>query len=196
LSNHKTSKEKIYFFETQDVTLEDFQHEGWILDIGGGGEGIISRLKGHNVIAIDPSRRELEEAPPGPLKIVMDARELQFLDEAFATVTSFFTMMYIAGSDHAKVFQEVFRVLENGGQFQIWDGVLPVQLDDDKEIAAFMLRVTLPGEVVEIGYGTKWPAKEQNLEYYVSIAKATGFDILETREDGRMLYMKLRKPNK
>jgi ubiquinone/menaquinone biosynthesis C-methylase UbiE len=196
LSNHKTSEEKIYFFETQDVSLEDFQHEGWILDIGGGGEGIIGRLKGDAVVAVDPSRRELEEAPPGPLKIVMDARELNFLDEAFATVTSFFTMMYIAGPDHAKVFQEVFRVLKNGGKFLIWDGVLPVQLDDDKEIAAFLLRVKLPDEVVKTGYGTKWPTSEQNLEYYMSIARTTGFEIVETAEDDRMLFMKLRKPNK
>jgi len=45
------------------------------LDIGGGGEGVIGQMKGKQVIAIDPNRRELEEAADGPLKIVMDARE-------------------------------------------------------------------------------------------------------------------------
>ncbi|NIN67231.1 MAG: methyltransferase domain-containing protein, partial [Anaerolineae bacterium] len=71
----------------------------------------IGRLKGEQVIAIDPNRRELVDAPPGPLKIVMDATDLQLLDETFATVTSFFTLMYVKGFEHERVFEEVFRVL-------------------------------------------------------------------------------------
>ena len=47
----------------------------------------------------------------------MDARDLQFLDNTFSAATSFFTLMYIPGSDHAKVFDEVLRVLEPGGPF-------------------------------------------------------------------------------
>ena len=39
------------------------------MDICGGGEGIIGQMKPAQVIAIDLSKRELEEAPPGPLKI-------------------------------------------------------------------------------------------------------------------------------
>ena len=37
-----------------------------ILDIGGGGEGIIGKLKGEQVVAIDPNKRELEEAARRP----------------------------------------------------------------------------------------------------------------------------------
>jgi len=33
----------------------------------------------------------LEEAPAGPLKIVMDATDLKFLDSAFDTATAFAT---------------------------------------------------------------------------------------------------------
>ncbi len=57
-------------FERQHVTINDFDADGYILAIGGGGEGTIGRLKGSQVIAIDMSKRELEEAPEGPLKII------------------------------------------------------------------------------------------------------------------------------
>ena len=32
-------------FEMQDIVVEDFSTDGLILDIGGGGEGIIGRMK-------------------------------------------------------------------------------------------------------------------------------------------------------
>jgi len=46
---------------------------------------------GEKVIAIDFKKEELLETADGPLKIIMDARELKFLDESFQTVTAFFS---------------------------------------------------------------------------------------------------------
>src|SRR5512137_2386057 len=113
LAQHQTPPpETIWQAERQTVTVPDFPAEGLILDIGGGGEGVIGQLKGKQVIAIDLMKRELESAPPGPLlKIVMDARDLNFLDGTFPTATVFFTFMYIAPADHEKVFREIHRVL-------------------------------------------------------------------------------------
>ena len=83
---HKKPIEERYFlFDTQEITVNDFDAAGYILDIGGGGEGIIGILKGESVIAIDLRKEELEEAADGPLKIIMDARDLQFLDSTFNT---------------------------------------------------------------------------------------------------------------
>ncbi|NIV37241.1 MAG: hypothetical protein GWN58_49800, partial [Anaerolineae bacterium] len=70
MSDHHDSppEDRVHFFETQTVQVQDFESTGFILDIGGGGEGIIGLLKGRDVIAIDLRAEELEEAPPGPLK--------------------------------------------------------------------------------------------------------------------------------
>lgn len=37
--------------------------EGAILDVGGGGEGVIGRIYGPRVVAIDNRQEELDEAP-------------------------------------------------------------------------------------------------------------------------------------
>jgi hypothetical protein len=70
--------EQIFTHPKLDVVLPDFPAQGLILDIGGGGEGVIGQLKGKQVVAIDLSRQELDEAPGEPLlKIVMDAYPLR-----------------------------------------------------------------------------------------------------------------------
>ena len=119
--NSNDSKDRFFFLEKQDVMVNDFNASRFILDVGGGGEGVIGQLKGKQVVAIDPNRRELEEAADGPLKIVMDAGNMMFLDDAFEVVTSFFTLMYIKGSEHKKIFEEAYRVLESKGRLLIWD---------------------------------------------------------------------------
>ena len=184
----------LFHFEQQEVTVHDFSSAGCILDIGGGGEGVIGKLKGERVIAIDPSRRELEEAAAGPLKIIMDARELRFLDDTFNTVTSFFTLMYIKGPDHEKVFSEVFRVLAPGGLLLIWDVIFPKRLDEQKDIAVFPLLVKLPDEEISTGYGAPWPDEEQDLLCYLHLAGKAGFRVVEQRENERVLFLKLQKP--
>ena len=130
MGNEENAHDNIHFFELEEVSLDPIECDGWILDVGGGGEGVIGRLMGKCVIAIDPLKRELEEAAPGPLKVVMDATDLQFLDETFPVVTSFFTLMYIKRPQLKKVFEEVHRVLKPGGEFLIWDGILPSKPKD------------------------------------------------------------------
>lgn len=68
---------------------------GKILDIGGGGEGIIGRLYRQQVTAIDKRQEELDEAPNGFEKILMDATDLKYANETFDHVTCFFTLMFM-----------------------------------------------------------------------------------------------------
>ncbi len=189
------SEDRLFFFEREEIVVDDFDATGFILDIGGGGQGVIGKLKGEQVIAIDPSKRELEGAAAGPLKIIMDATNLQFLDGTFSTAASFYTLMYIKGTDdHKKAFSEVFRVLTPDGRLLIWDVVFPPRFDEDKDIAVFPLTVQLPDEEIDAGYGVLWPEEGRDLSYYVGLAKNAGFEVVSQRESGQMFFLELRKP--
>ena len=196
MSDHhpEISEDRLFFFEKQEVIVNDFDSPGYILDIGGGGEGVIGKLKSEQVIAIDPHKTELEGAAAGPLKIIMDARDLQFLDCTFNTATSFFSLMYIKAPDHEKVLNEVFRVLIPNGMFLIWDVIFPQRLDADKDVAVFPLLVKLPHEEIDAGYGVLWPEEGRDPSYYVNLAEKTGFVIVEQGEKGHQFFLKLLKP--
>ena len=189
------SDDRMFFFEQEEVIIEGIHDSDLILDIGGGGEGIIGKLKGRQAIAIDTNKRELVEAAPGPLKIVMDAADLQFLDESFNTVTSFYTLMYIKDSEtQRQVFTEVYRVLREGGQFLVWDVILPHRETANKDVAVFMLAVKLgEEEVVGTGYGMLWPEEGRKPSYYVELARNAGFEVVLQKEAGRRLFLELRK---
>ena len=155
-----------HVFPRVDWDFEDIAFEnGFILDIGGGGEGVIGQLKGKDVVAIDFREEELLEAADGPLKIIMDARDLKFLDESFPTVTAFFAMMYIKEKDdQIKVFQEVARMLKQGGKFHIWDIDLAKIPETDKEFYIVHLRYKTGPESNETGYGMRWPKEPRGME--------------------------------
>ena len=195
MSEGHSSDEHVLFWPRQDIVVNDFDATGYILDIGGGGEGVIGQLKGGRVIAIDKQKRELEEAAPGGLKIVMDATDLKFLDCTFETVTAFFSLLYIKGKDLDRVFGEAFRVLVPGGKFLIWDATIPTRQDTDKDVVAVMLTVKLPGREIKTGYGTRWPLEEKNAAYYVQMAQNVGFDVVAQQQADRLFYLELRKPS-
>jgi len=182
-----------HFIEAQSISLTPLVTEGYILDIGGGGEGIIGRLMGDRVIAIDLYQEELDEAPEGPLKVVMDARQLSFLDETFNTATAFFSLMYIHNRDHKRVFQEVFRVLKHGGEFLVWDVVIPKQPENGKDIFVVPIEVEVNNKLIKTAYGTSWQDKEQNYAYFAKIAEETGFNILDKDEYDEVYFMRLGK---
>jgi len=172
---------------------QNFEAQGYILDIGGGGEGVIGQLKGEQVVAIDINKRELEEAPPGPLKIVMDGRDLKFIDESFSTATVFFTFMYIDSQDHTKVFQELHRVLNEGGRLLIWDVIFPERTDDQKNTALFPLKITLPQKEIRTGYGVSWPKEGLGLDHYLKLAEETGFSVTAEKVEDNWFYIELKK---
>jgi SAM-dependent methyltransferase len=185
--------DQVHFIEVQSVTLADFPTEGFILDIGGGGEGIIGQLKGAQVVAIDPLRRELEEAPPGPLKIIMDGSQLNFLGATFQTATAFFSFMFIPRPLHEKVFAETFRVLAPGGHFKMWDVVVPPRGNHTEEYFAIRLEIHLPDSEISTSYGLPWPAEGYDLPRYLDLAQAAGFRIAGQERLGEVFYLELAK---
>ena len=187
----------MHVFERQDFIVADFQAKGYVLDIGGGGEGIIGQMKPQQVVAIDISKRELEEAPAGPLKIVMDATELKFLDASLETATAFFSLMYMKPETQRKVFAEVFRVLAHGGRWLIWDVVIPEVIETGTRGPVFRFRFQLPGKVVQTGYGTFWPEQPIDRDHYKQLAVEAGFQIARAEQQSgqfQTVTLELRKP--
>jgi SAM-dependent methyltransferase len=189
----KIDPARIYTFDRQELSVADFPAPGLILDIGGGGEGIIGRIKGSQVVAIDLYAWGMRRTPPGPLKIVMDASDLKFLDESFGAVTSFFTLMYMDVPTQTKALREAHRVLQPGGRLRIWDVELTVSPDPKKDIAMYPFLFRLPSGTVETGYGTAFPRQAMGLEHYVRLVEAAGFTVEERQADGRTFRLVARK---
>ena len=187
--------DRYFAFEQRTVTVDDFESSGPILDVGGGGEGIIGILKGDRVIAVDLRKSELEEAPDGPVKIIMDARDMPFLDETFETATAFFSLMYLKSeADQQRVLGDVFRVLKPGGRFLVWDASVCRPTETDKEVYVILLRVLVKDQEIETGYGQSWPGEEHEVAYYVGLAKEAGFQVASRTEHDQLFFLELRKP--
>jgi ubiquinone/menaquinone biosynthesis C-methylase UbiE len=187
-------KQDLHFLDKQTVVIHDFKADGFILDIGGGGEGVIGQLKGKQVISIDLKKEELLEAANGPLKIVMDATELKFLDNSFNSVTAFYSLMYMTTHEHERVFNEVFRVLKDKGLFRIWDVQLVHKKCMNKPGFAVPVEIILPETKISVGYGSYWPEEKYDLNYYIEIVKKTGLQLIEKNTIGDSLFLVLQKP--
>jgi len=183
-----------HIIEGQPVDLTSFNPPGLVLDIGGGGEGIIGRLLGNRVVAIDLRLSELEEAPPGPLKIVMDARELKFTERSFDTATAFFSFLYIEAEHHETVLREVNRVLKPEGRFHVWDAEVPSEPLPGKEALLVEPEIRLPGHNVKPGYGVPWRNRHQDLDWFARLGGRVGFRVEQTERLGsifRIMIMRL-----
>ncbi|MBU7032471.1 MAG: class I SAM-dependent methyltransferase [Theionarchaea archaeon] len=184
----KIPQDQMHIIDTQKIILTDFPSSGYILDIGGGGEGIIGLMKPDQVIAIDCRREELEEAPPGPLKIVMDATDLQFLDESFSTVTSFFTFMFLKPENREKVLQETYRVLQKNGHFLLWDVLIPPQGEHREPLFVVPLQVNIGDSWIETAYGVGWATRSQTPDEIEKLAQNTGFTLKEKKKEDQTIF--------
>jgi len=168
--------------------------EGYVLDVGGGGEGIIGRLAGDRVVAIDASRRELEEAPDGPLKIVMNVCDLAFLSGSFETATCFFSLMYLRAEERWDAIQQIARVLKPGGKLLIWDTEIPVWEPGTDELIVVPLLVQTPEEEILTGYGVSWEGREQSAEAVVALGHAAGLEVTLRQTQGSVFHLEMVKP--
>lgn len=122
--------------------------QGSILDIGGGGEGVIGRLYGSQVVAIDNRQEELDETPAGFEKVLMDARHLTFANESFDHVTFFYSLMFMDTETQGQAMEQAVRVLKTGGKLHIWDAEIvtaypePFVVDLDIQLNSEQLHTT------------------------------------------------------
>ena len=183
--------------EREEIVIPDFAASGYILDLGGGCRGTIGRVKGEQVVAIDISMKELNEAPSGFLKIVMDASDLKFPDKSFHTVTAFFALMFIKPELHAKVFAEAHRVLAAGGEWLIWDASVPARTAGSDNTFLINLHTKLPKETIDYGYSVLQLDMARDSGYYRRLAEQAGFRVADVDVLGRSrtaFFMRLHKP--
>ena len=133
---------------------------------------------------------ELEETRNDALKIVMNATDLKFLDDTFAAVTVFFTMMYVSDENKPRVLSEAYRVLKPGGSLHVWDANIPGDAGD-KEYFVIPLRVLMPGETVETGYGSS--LRRQSANTIREMAEEAGFSTVREESGEHTFYLELQK---
>ncbi|HIT57902.1 MAG TPA: class I SAM-dependent methyltransferase [Candidatus Galloscillospira stercoripullorum] len=162
---------------------------GRILDIGGGGEGVIGRLYQEQVTAIDNRPEELAEAPEGFEKVVMDAADLDFDDGSFHHVTVFFTLMYMEAEEQRRAIAEAARVLKAGGELHIWDCDIPSAWP---EPFCVDVEVALPGEHISTTYGVGKQGTQDRRAIRAMCLDA-GLTLVAERGEGEAFYLCFRK---
>lgn len=175
-------QKRLLYGDTQIVRIDKCYQGKLILDIGGGGEGIIGNLYGRNVIAIDKLLTELEETNNDSIKLVMDATDLKFLSDQFDVVTAFYSFLYMKKEIIKKVISEAFRVLKNNGILEVWDTNVPSYDGGEQDIYVAKVEVLLSEEKIATGYGTKMGQDRISSAELIKMIEEQGFSIVENDE--------------
>lgn len=164
--------------------------KGRILDIGGGGEGVIGRLYKNQVIAIDNCQEELDEAPNCCSKVLMDATHLEFSSREFDHVTFFYSLMFMNTETQKQALAEAARVLKVGGALHIWDAEIasayPVPFRVD-------LDIQLDDEVIHTTFGCASDVINQNATTFTSICLGYGLIVQKQIIDDGRFYLLFEK---
>lgn len=163
---------------------------GPILDLGGGGEGIIGRIYRQQAVAIDNRQEELDEAPDGPKKLLMDAAALTFDDASFQHVTAFFSFMYMPRAIQVQAISQAARVLRPGGALHIWDAEISSAFPDP-----FLLEldVDAAGTPVHTTYGIVKEDATQGADYFLRLCQNSHLKLADRQEHTSWFYLRLTK---
>ncbi len=164
------------------VTIHLQKLEGFVLDVGAGGEGTIAKACGNQTICVDISKGEISEATSrGAVAnwILCDACSMPFTNNSFSIATFFFSLMYVKTPERKRaVLAEVKRVLKSGGKLYLWDAITK----EEPDLNVVFVEAILPNEEkICTGYGVKGKKeKEQNLELISKLALDAGFHPVRT----------------
>ncbi len=170
--------------EVQEISLKRFEKEGLILDIGGGGEGLVSRIERERVCAVDIRMSEIREAQihNAPANwLVADGRHLSFKTGSFDVVTLWFSLGYMSEwIVKREVLEEARRVLKTRGILSIMASKIPRGINQ----FVFWALFTLPdGTHSQTGYGVRGN-QGQTLERILDLIYQLDFELLNSEDHG------------
>lgn len=177
----------------QEITLNQIQGTGRIIDIGGGGEGLVSRIEGTRVCAVDIRMSEIREArihdPPANW-FVCDGQTLCFKNNSFQIATFWFSLGYMSDwRIKENVMKDVHRVLERDGLVSIRAS----KIDCDEERLIFRVTYTLPdGTLSQTGYGVKGN-QNQTISTISKLLVDTNFEIVNQVDTNHWFQITARK---
>jgi len=174
---------------SQKIKLGQIWKKGLIIDLGGGGEGLVSRIEGARVCAVDIRMDEIREArihnPPSNW-FACDGSQLCFHSSTFDAATLWFSLGYMKEWDTKKgVLREVYRVLNHGGIISI----KAITIDCEEERLVFRADYTLPdGTLSRTGYGLKGQ-QNQTIETVAKLVCEVGFQLVQCHDYGHWFSM-------
>lgn len=175
----------------QHIAIQEIP-QGRVIDIGGGGEGVIAQVGGASVVAMDKYLSEIDEArgySPNAQWLVADGTAMPFESHCFDHATVFFSGMYMTDDVKEKVFREASRMLKKDGELWIWDA----RMAPKGEVFAIRLGVDIPGNrTINTTYGVR--AKIQTPASVSSQLREAGFDPQTITDNRHWFLIKARKP--
>lgn len=177
----------------QRILLEDIKGEGLILDIGGGGEGLVARLAGSRVCAVDVNIDKIREARiynEHANWFNCDGASLCFKDASFDVATLWFSLGYMrTWRMKERVLQEVYRVLKDGARLSIW----ACRIDCEEQGLLLRTDIVFPdGTLSRFGFGVAGQ-QNQTPDTIMRILDSAGFAIENAREEDYVFYFDCRK---
>jgi ubiquinone/menaquinone biosynthesis C-methylase UbiE len=175
------------------IKLNRLESDGLILDIGGGGEGLVSRIEGDRVCAVDIRMSEIREAQihgHSSNWIVADGRTLCFDDGVFDIVTLWFSLGYMSDwGIKLAVLEAAHRVLKKNGRLSIMASCIP----ESGTSLVFWATFTLPdGTLSRTGYGVRG-GQNQTLPRILELATDVGFNEHQYEDHGEWFRLVTRK---
>ncbi|MHA1654772.1 MAG: class I SAM-dependent methyltransferase [Candidatus Thorarchaeota archaeon] len=164
------------------VPLTTLPSEGLIIDIGAGGEGLVSRFAGRRVCAVDIRIDEIREARihGAPTDwFVSDGRHLCFRDCVFDIATLWFSLAFMR-DDETKlaVLNEAYRVLRENGILSI----MATHVDGTRHRHLFRALFEFPdGTLSQIGYGVLG-TQRQDIKSVCELVSRAGFEVTATED--------------
>ncbi len=183
-------QDRIIETELQEIIIDKKEFNGIMLDVGGGGEGIIGKVYGKKAVSIDKLENELDETQNEAVKMVMDACSLNFEDDSFDAAAFFYSLMYMTVDDKQKALSEAARVLKSDGFIEIWDSIVPEYNGGKKDVFIAHISAEILGETIKTSYGVGMEGKQQTPENIEKILIDIGLSIAEKKLTKDAFYIK------